>query len=176
MNLSASNDEIYRLGGNKPYKRFTPELFDNKELLKECAVYPNKNLFIYGPAGTGKTHLGTAIIRKHRALIYKPQEIYRACRGLKTNEDEQCAINFFVRYTWLMIDDLGVSKDTAFSFSILYEILDGRDMWEQAGLIITSNLSLDQLADKLGDDRITSRIAGMCTIIKTGGIDRRINE
>ena len=64
--------------------------------------------------------------------------------------------------------------DTEYSMSIFYEILDGRLMQKQNGLIITSNLSLNELAVKMGDDRITSRIAGMCRVISLGGDDRRM--
>jgi DNA replication protein DnaC len=39
--------------------------------------------------------------------------------------------------------------------------------------IITSNLTLEEVSEKVGD-RIASRIAGMCKVIELKGIDRRV--
>jgi len=39
--------------------------------------------------------------------------------------------------------------------------------------LITSNLTLDEIAEKVGD-RIASRIAGMCKVVEVRGKDRRI--
>ena len=103
----------------------------------------------------------------------KPQHIYRACRGLKDGQEEQAAINKFRDIPYLVVDDLGSDKKTDWSFSTLYEIIDGRDMYERTGMIITSNLSLGDLAARLDDDRIISRINGMCKIIQLTGKDGR---
>jgi DNA replication protein DnaC len=165
---------IFRLGGDKAYNNFTLEKFTNKAATELCSRYPNENLFLWGTAGTGKTHLATALIRQYReGRVVKPQHIYRACRGLKDGKEEQAAINEFRDCPYLGIDDLGADKKTDFSFSTLYEIIDGRDMYERKGLIITSNLSLGDLAARLDDDRIISRINGMCKIIELTGKDGR---
>ena len=133
------------------------------------------NVIMLGAVGLGKTHLATALVRSHRdAWVVKPQTIYRNCRGIKSGQEEQEAINVFIKCPLLVIDDLGVDKKTDFSFSTLYEVIDGRDMSEQKGLIITSNLSLSALSERMGDDRITSRIGGMCKIIELTGKDHRI--
>lgn len=49
-------------------------------------------------------------------------------------------------------------------------------MQETGGLIITSNLSLDNLRARFADDRLTSRIAGMCKILEITGADRRLGK
>jgi DNA replication protein DnaC len=167
--------DIRRLGGLKAYEDFTLERFDNRTAIELCAEYPAVNLYIWGPAGSGKTHLATAIARGYReAVIAKPTHIYRKCRGLKDGEDEQTTIDRIANMPYLVIDDLGADKSTEYSIATLYEIIDARDMNRKTGLIITSNLSLNMLADKLGDDRITSRIRGMSKVIKLSGADRRI--
>lgn len=170
-------NDINRLGGLKAYEQFTKAKFINTVAWEKCAGFPCNNIFIWGPAGTGKTHLGTAKIRGgNTAEVWKPQQIYRKCRGLKDGDEEQRAIDYFVNLKYLMIDDLGVDKKTDFSFSILYEIIEGRDMACRPGLIITSNLSLAALAERLGDDRISSRLAGMCKVIELSGKDWRLNH
>lgn len=169
--------DIGRLGGLKAYNQFTLEKYTNKEALKLCAEYPDKNLFLWGAAGTGKTHLATALVRDYpEAQVIKPQHIYRACRGIKSGEEEQAAINSYIKISNLVIDDLGVDKKTDFSFQTLYEVIEGRDMAEKKGLIITSNLNLDNLSARLDDGRISSRIVGMCKIIEITGDDWRLKN
>lgn len=167
------NRDINKLGGLKAYDQFTFDKFTNKAAVKLCANFPAINLFLWGPAGTGKTHLATATIRELAGTVVKPQHIYRQCRGLKDGVEEQAAIDSFINTPFLVIDDLGVDKKTDWSFSTLYEVIDGRDMAERKGLIVTSNLSLTALAERLGDDRISSRLAGMCKIIEMTGKDMR---
>lgn len=169
------NIDIARLGGLKAYNQFKLENYTNSAVIKLCESYPCINIFIWGSAGTGKTHLATALVRKFTdAKIIKPQHIYRECRGLKDGRAEQSAINKYVDIPYLVIDDLGVDKQTEWSFSTLYEIIDGRDMACKKGMIITSNLSLGALSQKMSDDRIVSRIAGMCKIVELNGKDRRL--
>lgn len=166
--------EISMLGGVKAYEDFTLEKYDNKAAIKECAGYPGENLYIWGAAGSGKTHLATALVRGRQwATVVKPQHIYRECRGLADGAEEQEAINRYINIPHLVIDDLGQDKKTDWSFATLYEVVDGRDMNRISGLIVASNLSLGELAEQLGDDRIPSRLAGMCRIIRLAGKDRR---
>ena len=171
--LKKRNRDIYRLGGLKAYNQFTLARFTNKVAMELSAVFPVVNLFLWGAAGTGKTHLATAIIREHDGMVIKPQRIYRDCRGIKDGEEEQAVIDSYVNIPFMVLDDLGVDKKTDFSFSTLYEVIDGRDMAERKGLIVTSNLSLTALAERLGDDRISSRLAGMCKVIEMTGKDMR---
>lgn len=162
-----------RLGGIRAYEDFTLEKFDNEQAKKACADFPNCNLFIYGSAGTGKTHLATALIREYAPFLStKPQQIFRRLRDFQKEVETQ-VIADYVNTRSLLIDDLGTEKVTDFSFSATYEIIDGRWMAKKNGLIITSNLSTDSLVRHIGD-RIPSRIAGMCRIIKLEGRDRRL--
>ena len=62
----------------------------------------------------------------------------------------------------LVIDDLGSEKLTEFSEQILFEIIDLRIINAVNGLIITSNLPLEDMVKRLGSERITSRIAMLC--------------
>ena len=169
--------DIWRLGGLKAYNQFTLEKYTNKAAVELCAGFPDKNLFIWGQAGTGKTHLATAIVRQYQeARVIKPQHIYRACRGIKDGEAEQDAINSFINIPFLVIDDLGVDKKTDFSFQTLYEVIEGRDMAEKNGLIITSNLDLNALETRMDDGRITSRLVGMCKVVEITGSDWRLKN
>ena len=169
--------DISRLGGLLAYERFTLANYDRKDLIAACEKYPAENLYLYGPAGTGKTHLATALVRQFPGgQVVKPQDISRKARD--ANKTSAAAEKEFickvVKRKHIVIDDLGVAKDTGYSTSVLYEVIEGRVQAKAGGLIVTSNLSLDALAHKLMDDRIPSRLAGMCRIVEVSGNDRRL--
>ena len=72
----------------------------------------------------------------------------------------------------LIIDDIGAEKVTEWVRERIVSIINTRS---SNGLctIYTSNLSLKGLTDKLGDDRISSRIKGSVTEINLLGKDNR---
>ena len=72
------------------------------------------------------------------------------------------------------MDDMGAEKTTDWSMSTLYVLIDKRYS-EMMPTIITSNLTVAEVADKVGD-RIASRIAGMCKVIELKGKDRRLGR
>jgi hypothetical protein len=72
----------------------------------------------------------------------------------------------------LILDDIGTEKPSEWAQQNIFLIIDRRyETLRQT--IFTSNLSLDELSERLGD-RITSRIAEMCKVIELKGKDRRI--
>lgn len=167
--------DIKRLGGLKAYEAFTFAKYGNQAAIDKCDGYPDLNLYIWGAAGVGKTHLATAIVRQFKdGIVVKPQHIFRKLRGLKSGDEEQAVIDKLARKAHIVIDDLGVEKSSAFSLSALYEIIEARDMNYAKGLIVTSNLSLAGLSERLGDDRITSRLAGLCKVVQITGNDWRL--
>ena len=176
----ARQDAVRRLGGPKAYHEFTLERYvrpDKADILQACAGFPGRNLFLWGGKGVGKSHLAVALARSSAAaLVVKPQKIYRDLRGHKAPRAEEAALNRYIHREPLVIDDLCTEKRTDFSFSALYEIIEGRDMQYKKGLIITCNLNLLEVARVL-DDRISSRIYGLCGsegVIEITGPDRRV--
>jgi DNA replication protein DnaC len=174
---------IHLLGGEKPYREFTFERYDvttgNQLAYDRCKQLDpaSDNLYLWGPCGVGKTHLAWALARRcfEEALsvsILRPGHLVRRVR-MKEPEKEQMAIEELVAADVLVLDDLGIGHETTYSRQILQEILDGRDHTDQAGLVVTSGHSLDNLAARLQDDAIPSRLAGLCQVIEIRGMDRR---
>jgi DNA replication protein DnaC len=171
---------VKRLGGLKCYEDYTEakldsKYYDHRKALSLMANYPNENLYIWGDRGVGKTHLGVVAIRRHpKGKLLKPYDILRTLRALVLDsEGERRAIATLVDHPCLMIDDLGTEKLTEHAASLIYEIVDGRDMGKKRGLLITSNYGLAELSAKMGDDRVASRLSGMCRVIRLTGKDRR---
>lgn len=140
-----------------------------------------KGLYLYGDCGVGKTHIAYAIWARCKeksiaARIYKSTEMLDVIRDFygKSHYDySDNELRKLMDYTGvLIIDDIGVEKATEWVAETLTKIIDRR-YEERLPTIFTSNLSLDQLAEKIGD-RVPSRIAEMCHVEKLEGDDRRI--
>jgi DNA replication protein DnaC len=91
--------------------------------------------------------------------------------GAQFTEEE--VIGEYSNVSLLILDDLGAEKSSEFTIQSLYLIIDRRYS-EIRPTIITSNLSLGQISEKVGD-RIASRIAGMCRVVELKGRDRRLS-
>lgn len=71
----------------------------------------------------------------------------------------------------LILDDIGSEKPSEWVQERLYTLIDFR-VNNELSTLYTSNLTLDELRDKLGD-RIVSRIKGSNEVIQLIGADRR---
>lgn len=175
------------LGGERPCRELTFARYEvapgNQLAYRRSKDFdPSaENLYLWGPCGVGKTHLAFAIARRcfEETLsvpILRPWQLSRKVR-MKEPEQEQAAIDQIVNVEVLVLDDLGAGSDTPYSRQVLQEILDARDFNDRAGLVVTSKYSLDDdLAAKLVDDSIRSRLAGMCTAIELKGSDCRLRK
>jgi DNA replication protein DnaC len=166
----------------KAWEEFTFEKFeitsDNKSAFEICKQFnpATDNLYLFGKTeggrvgvGTGKSHLAYATVRKWseklRIGIYKQPDIFRLFRK-KSEKEEKEMLDRFTNYEVLLIDDLGIAKQTDFSYQILYEIIDSRYMANRNGLILTSNLTIADFSEKSEDSRIADRLFEMCIRVR----------
>lgn len=169
-------DHLIEILSPKGYRDYAFNKFqyspENQAAFNSCMEFnPRKdNLYLWGNAGSGKTHLAYAIVRKYlehqqiyglRVKIFKTPDLMRQFRGIESWEETKL-MNEIVDCDILLIDDLGVGRATEFANQILYEIIDKRIMNLRNGLIITSNLSLADFAAKVEDGRLPDRLAGIC--------------
>ena len=135
-------------------------------------------LFITGAVGTGKTHLACAVARERvisgvGVQVQSAPALFQDIRSTFNgagNEGE--IIRRFSDTTLFVLDDLGAEKGSDFTVDRLYLIVDARYA-DRRQLIVTSNLTLDQIAERV-HDRLASRFAEMCRVIRLTGNDRRI--
>jgi DNA replication protein DnaC len=134
-------------------------------------------LLLYGPVGTGKTHLAYAILRTlleagQDVLAVNSASFYRELRGaFNTERTEDSVMAPYCRAAWLLFDDAGAGALTDFERRYLLDLLDQR---ASLRTIITSNLTVEEFRKRL-DERIGSRLSEF-TSFHCGGADRRATK
>lgn len=138
----------------------------------------NIGILFYGGVGTGKSFLACCIAnalidRCVKASVTNFPRIMNRLQGF--GEDKQGFLDKLNRYDCLVIDDLGVERDTSYSVEQIYNVVDARSRSGKP-LIVTTNLSLDDLRNpsSMGYARIYDRVLEMCPIkLKLAGDSRR---
>lgn len=139
----------------------------------------NIGILFYGDVGTGKSFLACAIANAllGRLVSVSVTNFPRILNSLQGSFDDerQKRIDRLQRYSLLVIDDLGVERDTSYSAEQVYNVIDTRARSGKP-VIITTNLSLKDLQNppSLAYKRIYDRVLEMCPIrLKLVGESRR---
>lgn len=141
----------------------------------------NIGILFYGEVGTGKSFFACCIAN---ALLEKlvPVSVTNFPRILNRlqgfDDEKQGFIDKLQRYELLVIDDLGVERDTSYVAEQVYNVIDTR---ERSGkpLIITTNLTVAQMESTtdIQYKRIYDRVLKMCPIqLNMAGPSRRVDE
>lgn len=138
-----------------------------------------KGLLLFGDVGTGKTYFAACIAnalidRDYKVLMTNFVELAYQIEGRYNAKQE--FIDSLNRYDLLVVDDLGVERDSASGYmqEMVYNIIDSR---YRAGLpfIVTTNLTADQLKNPadIRYKRIYDRILERCFPLEVKGESRR---
>lgn len=124
-------------------------------------------LWLVGPPGTGKTHLGSAMVnyviqeRKRWAAIHSAREIVRMLRATWGNKDrsrtwdgrattEEDLINDLAGLDLLVLDEVGAAFGSDSEMVQLFDVLDLRYR-KELPTVLLSNLPVGELKSALGD-------------------------
>ena len=134
-------------------------------------------LLLFGSVGTGKTFLSSAVVnalrqKQHTATV---TSFPRLLNLMQNTPDRQGLLDHLCAYELLVIDDLGVERDSAYALEQVFTVLDARARSGKP-LIITTNLTLQELQNPAttAHRRIYDRVLQMCPIhLKMTGPSRR---
>lgn len=158
-------------------------------------------VFLFGPAGCGKTHRAVEILHAHLSRVGRPRpstwrpwhnaprpaagpqfvdwpcylDAYRRSFGRESRETDEFGMSRIVleNRDVVLLDDLGSERPTEFALDCVNVVISSRyNMRPLAPTIITSNLPLDAIAATYGD-RIASRIREQALVADQGGADWR---
>ena len=151
--------------------------------LKYCMDYvrdfgpDSAGIFMYGGTGLGKTFLSGCIAKEllKKGVSVAFDSIQNYLREIENEHfgrsDGTDTLETLLNAELVILDDLGSEFSSSFNSSAVYNIINSRlNMGKPT--IVSSNLSLSELAEKY-DDRIISRLTGMFFTLRFIGEDIR---
>lgn len=141
----------------------------------------NKNLFLYGTVGTGKSFLSGCIAKelldKGYSVIYFSASSFFNALAKETfdaqyRKEQPSIYEHIYNCDLLIIDDLGTETTNKFTTAELFSCINERSLRGKS-IVISSNLLLNELRDRYSD-RIFSRIISSFDACKLSGPDIRI--
>lgn len=167
------------LEGYPRYREYLERPLDvhagNRAAVEVVQAYRGGLLYLWGPPGTGKTHLALRLAGK----IASEGRFVRFHSELDFLAEERLAAvgeGTLPLYERLVLDDGGKARISPFSAERLYALVEGASAGG-CDLILTSNLSPEGFAARLGEvgEAVLSRIRGG-VVAEVQGPDRRGNQ
>lgn len=137
-------------------------------------------VYLWGPVGTGKTHLAAALLNSRLAAglpgywLSTPAWLEAMRRAYGWAEGPGALMERAQETRLLVMDDIGVERPTDWVQEQLYTLINSRYQ-ERRPVVMTSNCDLQVLAGRIGD-RSCSRIAETCAVVRLHGEDRRLRR
>ncbi len=140
------------------------------------------NLFLSGAPGLGKTFLSACIAstvsERGWSVVYETAvnlcSRYEVIRFPNRGDPEEAELDIrrYLQCDLLILDDLGMERDTAFTEGVIYEIINAR-LRSGKSTVISSNLSVEEISDRY-NPQVASRLAGEYENLKFYGRDIRL--
>ena len=137
----------------------------------------NIGVLFYGSVGTGKSFLASCIGNGllERRVPVAATNFPRLLNLLQGTYEKQALLDRLSIYKLLIVDDLGVERDSAYAEEQIFNIIDARSNSELP-VIVTTNLTLEEMEHPttMQYARIYDRVLAMCPIrLKLAGESRR---
>ncbi len=160
--------------------RQQPKVSDACQRYVECWEEMKANnigVLFYGSVGTGKSFLASCIGNGllERQVPVVATNFPRLLNLLQGTYEKQALLDRLSIYKLLIVDDLGVERDSAYAEEQIFNIIDARSSSELP-MIVTTNLTLEELEHPTSMQyaRIYDRVLEMCPIrLKLAGESRR---
>jgi len=164
----------------RPIDEFSLRIQKDLQTIPFPDIKKLESIYYWGDVGTGKTikaihmmlsyprmNYAHCIIDNNWKFITVPELLIEIKKTYLPGSfiSEFDVLDKYSEAEFLVLDDFGVEKTTDWTYQLLYTLINRR-YENMKYTVITSNLSLEELAEKLDDERLTSRIKAMCTIVE----------
>lgn len=162
---------------------YTTDVPENVKVLVRAMRDESKGIFIHGTVGTGKTHIAWAIkkqwdlVHNHQASFWNTTELFEEIKedySRPNIEKTRVLERLMDSKSVLFLDDIGSERPTEWVMERFYLLVNKRYN-DMVPIVFTSNLSVGELASRIGD-RTVSRIVEMCNVVRLDGADRRLSK
>lgn len=170
--VTLANDD----GTNQKVSNFCRKYIDRWPQMLEN----NIGVLFHGPVGTGKSFFACAIanelLQKHVPTTIT--SFPRLLNLLQDSNNRQWLLDCLGNYKLVVIDDLGVERETSYAAEQIFAVIDARSR-AKLPTIITTNLTKQEMENQpsMQYRRIFDRVREMCpAVVLIDGQSRRIQN
>ncbi len=179
-------DDFHRVAEDgTPIPQADPVMVELAGLI-EVRQVPVRGYLLHGAPGSGKTLLGCIMLnelmlRWCRAgrFLNLSRKYFERLRDTYSEDSEHYGQTWQIMQElsampFLMLDDLGIQRNTEWELEMLYNLVDARYSDERF-TIITTNKPLEEIKE-IAQGRIYSRLIEMCKTVEMGSVDYRAHR
>lgn len=154
-----------------------------RELLQGDYIAKKENVLLVGNAGTGKTHLATALgfaacSQGKRVRFYTTTGLVTQLLEAREERAVQRLQKQLDRQDLILLDELGYVPFSKAGAELLFDVVSRA--YERTSLIVTTNLPFEQWTEVLGSERLTGALLDRLThrvhILEANGTSYRLQD
>jgi len=160
--LKTANFDVFKTFENYSFDEIEiPVNIDIEDIKSASFIERKENLILYGPVGTGKTHLATAIgveacSRGKNVKFFRTAALVNSLLEAKKNEELKKFLKQIEKIDLLICDEWGYIPFERDGSQLLFQVIS--ECYERKSLIITTNIEFSKWNSIFYDEKLTSAI------------------